>query len=126
MRSKKDAIYVLIGITLAPIIIVWGLVALGYWGLLEPQTIVSVVIPELAIAVFLYYFLGERRRGNVDELLNLTEASEKFSHLNIHMVKAIRCAVSYSYVENKLTKKVYRVPSYLTGAIERGGNSHYG
>jgi hypothetical protein len=105
MRSKKDAIYAFVIITLIPVILAGGLVLLGYWGLLEPQTIVLVVIPEVAIAIIFYYFLGERRRNKMEELLDLSEASEKFSHLDIIMVEVIRSAVSYGYVENKLIKK---------------------
>jgi hypothetical protein len=119
MRSKKDAYYGLAIITIIPLFIGWSLVALAYWGLLEPRTIISTVVPELAIALFLY-FIFDHRRNKVEELLSLMDVSEKFSHLNIYMVKVIHSAISYGYVENTLTKKVFRLPDFLGGAIESG------
>ena len=48
-------------------------------GLLEVQTVVSVVLSEVGIAVILYYLLGEHRRSSQQEIVNLAETVEKFS-----------------------------------------------
>lgn len=119
MRSKRHAYLIFILLVLASFFLGSALFALAYSGLLDSPTVVSLVVAELAVAIILYYLLGERHRDNVDELLNLNEASDKFSHLDFYIVKATS-TISYVYVENKITKKVYRMPKYLGGAWKSG------
>jgi hypothetical protein len=105
---------VILGILLA-------LVLFGQSGLLDAKTIVSVVVPEVGIAVFLYYILGEHRRSRVEEVINLLEACKKFEHLGVYRFTVFPIfSVIYFFVVNKTTKTVYIAPSYIEDMTERG------
>lgn len=87
-------------------------------GWIDPTTVVSVVVPELAIAALLYFLLGNRRRGRLDELLSRVEASQKFGHLKVYKTNSYGKLEYYYYVENINTKKVYRSPDFLQEAVD--------
>ena len=98
------------------------LIGLGQLGLLDLKTIVSVVVPEVGIGVFLYYFLGEHRRSRIDEVLNLMDAVEKFEHLTVFTFSVFPRPfhITYYYVENKTTGLVYNAPKYIEDMADRG------
>jgi hypothetical protein len=91
---------------------------LGQSGLLDARTIVSVVVPEVAIAVILYYFLGQGRRGQEEEMSNLLEVAEKLSHLKVYTFKLL--GAEFYYVENTATKEYYKAPKQIEQMVELG------
>ena len=97
------------------------LVALGNSGLLDITTIISVVVPEIGIGIFLFYLLGESRRSRVDEVINLIEASEKFSHLKVHTFSIFPRPFSYTFyfLENKSVNQYFEAPDYIVDMVKR-------
>lgn len=95
---------------------------LGQWGLLDIKTIVSVVFPEIGIGVFLYYFLGEKRRSRVEEVINLMDAAEKLRHLKVFTFSVLpgMLRVKYYFVENTTTKLAYEAPRFIEDMADRG------
>ncbi len=118
MQLKRKTQLKLVYAIVIEIVVFAGAYVLWLEAWIDPSTLVSVVIADLAIAVLLYYLFGERRRGRLDELLNIAEANEKFSHLSVYKMKGYGNFEDYFYVENKFTKKVYQSPDFLKEAID--------
>jgi len=121
MHSKRDPIITLILGTLSIVLPIIASYLLWLEGWIDPTIVVSVavsvVVPELAIAVLLYFLLGGRRRGRLDELLSRVEASQKFGHLKVYKTNSYGKLEYYYYIENTNTKKVYRSPDFFQEAI---------
>jgi len=98
--------------------IFFSLLAAGQLGLLDVRTIVSVVVPEVGIGVFLYYFLGESRRGRLDELVNLMDAYAKFLHLKVFTYKW--WIFDLYYVENTITRQAYKASAFIEKIADEG------
>lgn len=81
------------------------IILLGQSGLLDLRTIVSVTVTEVGIAVVLYYILGQGRRGQEEEMVNLVDAAEKLSHLRVYTFSVLRS--DFYYVENTTTREYY-------------------
>jgi len=94
------------------------LIALGYSGLLDLRTIVSVTVSDMAIAVVLYYLLGQDRRGIEEEMVNLVDAAEKFSYLKVYTFKVL--GVIFYYVENTTTNECYKAPRKIEKMADLG------
>lgn len=92
-------------------LIIAVLILAGLFGLLDVRTIVSVMVPEVGIGVFLYYFLGERRRGHLDEIVNLMDAYLRLTHLRVLTYKW--WFFEFSYVENTVTKRAYKTSDFV-------------
>ena len=91
------------------------IILLANLGFLDAKNAISVVLPEVALAVVLYYLLGERRRGRLGEVINLMEAHKKLSHLKVYTCPVFHHPFRfiYYYVENPITRMAYRAPSYI-------------
>jgi hypothetical protein len=102
------------------IVVIIGLIisGLGQSGLLDGKTIVSVFVTEVGIGVFLYVFLGEMRRSNEAEVVNLMEAAEKFSHLRVYSYAVIK--YDFYYIENTITKQCYKAPEFVENIVDLG------
>jgi len=98
--------------------IFFSLLGAGQLGLLDTRTIVSVVVPEVGIGVFLYYFLGERHRGRLDEIVNLMDACAKLSHLRVFAYKW--WVFDLSYVENTITRQAYKASAFVDKLSNEG------
>ena len=88
---------------------------------MDITTIISVVLPEVGIGILLYYLLGESRRSRVDEVIDLIDACEKFSHLRGHMFSVYPRPFNhiFYYIEHKSTKQYYEAPTYIEHMIDR-------
>lgn len=86
-----------------------GLIILGVQllraNLLDVRTIISVLITEMGIGIILYCLLGQKRRSQIDEVVNLTEAYNKFKHLEVYTFSVFPFSVTFYYVANTLTKQ---------------------
>ena len=93
------------------LLIIWLL----HFNLLDVKTIISVVLPEVGIGILLFYLLGQKRRSQIDEAVNLMEAFEKFSHLEVYAfsVFSFPFSVIFYYVANTHTNEVYISPKYI-------------
>lgn len=91
-------------------------------GILELDTVMSVVLTEVGITIILYYLLGQHRREHEEEIVNLAEAVEKFSHLKGYIFPVFPRPFKYYfyYVENTVTNQYYRAPDYVEHMIDRG------
>lgn len=94
------------------------IVLAGQSGLLDLRTIVSVTVTEVGIGVFLYYFLGQGRRGREEEMVNLMDAAEKLSHLKVYTFSVLKA--SFYYVENTVTKEYYKAPRNIEDMADLG------
>ncbi len=126
-RTKRylEALWLNIRSTFFAAVAIFGaagiLWVLGLEGLLDARTIISVVVPEVGIGVFLYYFLGEHRRGRVDEVINLMNATKEFAHLNVYVFSVLHSPFDWEFyfVENTTTKQCYEAPQYIESMAEQ-------
>lgn len=72
----------------------------------------------MGIGVFLYYFLGESRRGRLDELVNLMDAYAKFLHLKVFTYKW--WIFDLYYVENTITRQAYKASAFIEKIADEG------
>jgi len=90
--------------------------------LLDYQLIVSLVVAEVPIGVFLSYILGERRhsdRAKMQEAVSMAHALMEFGHLKVYRVLIIGSWENYDYpalkyyVINALTNNAFRAPDFV-------------
>jgi hypothetical protein len=91
---------------------------LGQAGLLDLTTILSVAVTEVGLSLFLYYFLGQNRRGDEEEMVNLMDAVEKFSHLKVYKFSVLR--TDFYYVENTTTKEYFKATERIESMVDLG------
>ena len=91
-------------------------------GVLQLDTVITVVLSEVGIAVILYYLLGGQEHQREEEIVNLANAYEKFQHLKGYSFPAFNIRVDYwfYYVENTITNQCYKAPKYIEHLIDRG------
>ena len=92
-------------------------VAIGLYRLLNAQTIVSVVLPEVGIAVILYYFLGQGRREHLGEIADTMDIYSKVSHLKVYTF--LVWGAPFYYVENTITRQAYRASEFVEKVIDQ-------
>jgi hypothetical protein len=101
------------------VVIIWYILSgLGQSGLLDGKTIVSAFVTDVGIGVLLYVLLGEMRRSNEAEVVNLMAAAEKFSHLRVYMFAVIK--YDFYYIENTITKQCYKSPEFVENIVDLG------
>ncbi len=88
-----------------------GLVGFSSLNLLDWPLIVSLVVVEVPIGVFLWYILGERRHSKIQEVTDRIETAKKFKHLRIHNFSGFHgLGLNWYYIENLSTKRAYDCP----------------
>jgi hypothetical protein len=105
-------------IVFVELLILLSFLIAGLSGLLDLRTIVSVMVPEVAITIVLYYLLGGHRRERLDETVNLMDACARFRHLRIYTYRIM--SLHYYYVENTLTKQAYKASSVIESIVDEG------
>ena len=90
-------------------------------NLLDIKTIISVVIPEVGISLFIFYLLGQKRRNQLDEAINLMDAFDKFSHLTIYAFTVFHFpfSVIFYYITNTHTMEAYIAPKYIDNLADQ-------
>ena len=93
--------------------------------LLDYSLIVSLVVVEVPIGLFLWFVLGERRRSKIQEVSYLVELAQKFKYLKIHRFGAFPSLfrTQWYYVENLQQKLAYGCPRYIIQLGEWGAIS---
>lgn len=87
-------------------------------GFLEVKTIVSVGVTDLAMGYLLYLLLGQRRRADVEEAVNLMDSVQKLSHLKVYWFSDWR--TRFYYIENTTTHEYFIAPDFIENMIKRG------
>jgi hypothetical protein len=103
---------------LAELSVVLLMIVLATSKILELTTVVSVLVPDLAIAIFLYYLLGQGRRGQEEEMSYLFDIAEKLAHLVVY--KFTLLGADFYYVENTTTKEYYKAPKGIEQMADLG------
>jgi hypothetical protein len=93
-----------------------AVIIIGY-GLLDARTFVSVVTPEVGIAVILYYFLGQSRREHLSQIADTMDVYDKVSHLRLFTFSV--WGEPLYYVENTATKQAYRASDFIGKIIDQ-------
>jgi hypothetical protein len=93
-------------------------------GLVDTQLIVSLVIVEVPLAIFMYYILGEHRRSvtqRMHDAIAKAQAISDFKHLIVVFAddwKLYDYPRLRYYVVNLATKFAFYVPDYIHDLVE--------
>lgn len=116
-----SAIELAVLMAIAYVIVYCGLYIVNF-KLLDYQLIVSLVVAEVPIGVFLSYILGERRhsdRARMQEAVSMAHALMEFGHLKVYRALDIGNWENYDYpilqyyVINALTNIAFRAPDFV-------------
>src|SRR5271157_575119 len=94
------------------------LIVVANYNLLDARTAVSVVLPEVGIAVVLYYLLGQGHRERLSEIADTMEVWAKVSHLKIYGFE--EWGKTFYFVENPSTKQAYQASDFVQKVIDEG------
>jgi len=87
-------------------------------NILDLKTVLSVLVPDLFIAIFLYYLLGQGRRGQEEEISNLFDVAEKCAHLVVYKFRLLEA--DFYFVENTTTQEYYKAPKHIAQMADLG------
>lgn len=82
----------------------------------------SVTVTEVGIGIFLYYFLGQGRRGKEEELTNLLDAIDRLKHLKVYGYPILPEPLRhyFFYIENTKTKQYWDATKEIEDIIDLG------
>jgi hypothetical protein len=103
---------------LVDLVLIFLIIVVGQYGLLDLRTIISVVLPEVGIGVFLYYFLGQGRRERLGEITDIMDIYTKVSHLKVYTFSV--WGTSFYYVENTTTNQAYNASDFIMKVVNQG------
>ena len=110
-------ILIAIGLGFTFDIVLFLILYIGQFGLLDSRTIISVVVPEVAIGILLYYLLGQSHRERLGEIVDMMDIYTKVSHLNIF--RFWEWGAPFYYVENTVTKQAFRASDFIEKIIDQ-------